>query len=60
MGNQQIIDKLAEVTGHTTQEVADELMSCAIAYASNNEYNDVPAWLADACWHDNLEKWWKD
>lgn len=50
---ESVVNYIVSVSGHRFDEVLDELVLYGYVYACNDEYNDVPVWLAIAV--DKLE-----
>ena len=43
-----VVNYIVSVSGHSFDEVLDELVLYGYVYVCNDEYNDTPAWLATA------------
>jgi hypothetical protein len=45
---EEIVNDIVRVSGHSFDSVLDEIVSCGYLYVCNDEYNDIPVWLATA------------
>lgn len=50
---EEVVNHIVSVSGHSFDEVLDELVLYGYVYTCNDEYNDVPVWLSIAV--DKLE-----
>lgn len=47
---EEVVNYIVSGSGHSFDEVLDELVLYGYVYACNDEYNDVPVWLSNAAY----------